>query len=51
MSYVFYSWWIGVLSLIIFSTLIDYSIGQMLKFMPIQKEDFVKLSILINIDF
>jgi len=53
-SYVFYSWWDWrFLSLIIFSTLIDYSIGQMLRVEQarFKRKILLGFSILINIGF
>ena len=53
-SYVFYSWWDWrFLSLIIFSTLIDYSIGQILRVEEarFKRKILLGFSILINIGF
>ena len=53
-SYVFYSWWDWrFLSLIIFSTIIDYSIGQRLRVehARLKRKILLGLSILINIGF
>ena len=53
-SYVFYSWWDWrFLSLIIFSTLIDYSISQMLRVEQarFKRKILLGFSILINIGF
>lgn len=53
-SYVFYSWWDWrFLSLIIFSTLIDYSIGQRLRVEQarFKRKILMGFSILINIGF
>ena len=53
-SYVFYSWWDWrFLSLIIFSTLVDYSIGQILRVEQarFKRKILLGFSILINIGF
>lgn len=53
-SYVFYGWWDWrFLSLIIFSTLVDYSVGRMLEKQTISKvrKQLLWLSLLVNLGF
>jgi alginate O-acetyltransferase complex protein AlgI len=53
-SYVFYGWWDWrFLSLILFSTLVDYTVGQKLKneAKPIKRKMLLWTSILINLGF
>jgi D-alanyl-lipoteichoic acid acyltransferase DltB (MBOAT superfamily) len=53
-SYVFYGWWDWrFLSLIIFSTVVDYAVGQKLRVEEIQRKRkiFLWISILVNLGF